>query len=342
MTEHTYDTLRYEDEWLDESEPTPAAEHRLEEPHATPEEQIVYDALEAARPRFEHLAEQLAQDYPYKRWDIVIGDDASGRLPALFVGSLVNKWRHDDGEPPARRVFIGGGRVKGETFYHAQKAGLLHRPMEQDAYDEFAQEVSGKEQAVGETIDTLLPGAGERQERALVVTEHIEFGHTLKRIGEALDQRGIDFDIAAFNTSDDADIIERRLRDGDLANTPMSLYIGEDNIPTDVTFKPNQATKAGEIFRNSFGVVRDGVVGVERDPDADQKLMRAARQKIAEIVQDCYEQYPAAEDEDPTLDDEYYYPYQDAGSYDAYRQNVPQHDPDHPDRAVRIVSQDKW
>ena len=305
----------------------------------TTEERIIHDRLKAAQPEFERIAEQLAEEYDHKQWNIVIGDDASGRLPALFVGQLLNKWRHDSGAEPAKRVFIGGGRVPGETFYHEQLAGRAHTTMQlpQEDFDRYAQQVAAKEEAVNRTIDTLLPDAGRLFDRALIVTEHIEFGHTLRRVAEALSERGVDFDIVAFNTSDSVDIIEDRLRDHGLGDAPMDIFVGKADTPVDITFKP-QKDDAGKTFRSSFGVRRNEGegTGVRPDPHADQSLMRVARQTISEIVEDCYNYYPVAIGEYPYDDDEYAYATQTPAPLPV----SPSHHPDHPLRVVQ--HNDKW
>ena len=330
MTEHGYNNYREEDEWPSESPLSESPPEAL-----TEDEQAVVDALEKARPRFEHLTEELAQDYPHKKWDIIIGDDASGRLPALFVGNIVNRWRTDDGDPRTTRVFIGGGRVDDESFYHSDKMGFPPQlPLER--YEEVQEEVAEKEAVIGETIDTFLPGAGERQERALIVTDHIEFGHTVARIARALEDRNIACDVAAFNTDADPDIIEGRLRASGELTTPFSLYVGEAETPDDITFKPEPPSARTEALRRSYGVVRPETgVGVLPDPEADPQLMRVARQKVAEIAQDCYDQYPVA---DEVGVDEL----SETNSYDQYRQQDSPADPDHPDRAVTLTSQDRW
>lgn len=42
------------------------------------------------------------------RYDAIVGEDTSGRYPALIVGGAMNDIREAHGLPPARRVFLSG------------------------------------------------------------------------------------------------------------------------------------------------------------------------------------------------------------------------------------------
>lgn len=76
--------------------------------------------LEQCKPYLFHLANQLVDAYPDRKWNMLIGDDTSGRLPTRFV----------------RKVFEGAG-IQIPTRYIAASSSVNHaKPRE--TYDQYA------------------------------------------------------------------------------------------------------------------------------------------------------------------------------------------------------------
>lgn len=101
------------------------------------------------------------------RYDAILSDDASGRLPSLFLEKIVNKKRKDGGQKPVHTLFVASGR-------HGDPA----------IEDSVAKFISAKKEILGKT---------------LLVTEFISSGRSIESLIEILKKQGIDFDIAAVS-----------------------------------------------------------------------------------------------------------------------------------------------
>ncbi|MDP2695997.1 MAG: hypothetical protein Q8O87_01955 [bacterium] len=102
-------------------------------------------------------------------YDVLISDDASGRIPTLIVKKVIDSIRSEDGN--IKTFFIAAGK---------------DRRIDERAIKEFA----------GKTLS--------KTHRALVVTELIYSGKSIRRLAKVLDDGGFnDFDIAAVMASQD-------------------------------------------------------------------------------------------------------------------------------------------
>lgn len=253
--------------------------------------------LERARGDFNHLGEQLCADIPVKQWDVIMGDDASGRLPALFAGELVKLWRNDQDMPPPKRVFIGGGRVPTEAFAHDDiKAAAEGTEPTHPFLQAIAKMVHQKQLEVSHAVEHLVPADTVR---VLIVTDYIENGHTLKRLTSALQERGIGYDIAAFNiaaSKEDTTVALQtpsKLETANVSAANVSLYVANESPMPHGTFKIPEDTPYRDEIHSTYGVRRpaDGSVATIPNPNANQTLMAVARQTISDLAVESYVHY---------------------------------------------------
>ncbi|QQS26986.1 hypothetical protein IPM44_00165 [bacterium] len=75
------------------------------EKQATPEA-----IIEELRPELQSLAYQMKQGIVEGRWDSIVGDEVSARLPTLFMHRLLQRYAQEHGTRDPRVVFMAGDR----------------------------------------------------------------------------------------------------------------------------------------------------------------------------------------------------------------------------------------
>ena len=132
------------------------------------------------------LIEKLKENIDKGEYDMLIGDDASGRIPTLVLRGIINvrnRKLHPELKPSEAETktrFVAGGRVENDKELKS-------------ALEKLKLEVKKK---------------------ALVVTEYIHTGKSIKRFSNILKELGIPFDIATLKSefeseSDKDNFIER-------------------------------------------------------------------------------------------------------------------------------------
>ncbi|MHB9019616.1 MAG: hypothetical protein ACYC3G_01925 [Minisyncoccota bacterium] len=116
------------------------------------------------------LVEKLKENIDKNEYDMLIGDDASGRIPTLVLRGIINERKrrsHPElrsSESGIKTRFVAGGQID-----------------------------NSKE------LDTAIQKLrSEAKKKVLVVTEFISSGKSINRFSEALQRYNIAFDIAAF------------------------------------------------------------------------------------------------------------------------------------------------
>ncbi len=122
------------------------------------------------------LVDQLKDKFKTGEYFLLIGDDASGRLPALVLKRVANYISDRNGVQRPDMRFIRGGRF--------------------DTYERYVKEVDLASQ-VAVLLETVK--ARPTNKRALLVTEFISGGRIAKRIASELNQRGIRMDVATLD-----------------------------------------------------------------------------------------------------------------------------------------------
>lgn len=123
--------------------------------------------IEDLRRPMESLLRQLRERIEIGGYDFVVGEDASGRIPALILGKVLEILQKERGGNPLKIKFFAGRATE--------------RVLEE--------EISSWE---------TNSGVGEKHEppTALVVTDTIRTGKSIKPICSGLDKNGFEFDVA--------------------------------------------------------------------------------------------------------------------------------------------------
>jgi hypothetical protein len=240
---------------------------------------LVRRDIQAFRPVFEAWARQLAAPLAEGRWDSIVGEDRSGRLPALFAGKLASHYAHDRGVPPPRRLFLAGGKVTGEV---ADATGFI----DNDNLDKKAPESDEWLRQKADALDARLAHQDfEGVQHALVVTDKVEDGGSLRRVKEALSRRRIACDLAVFETPHTLPRLEALLASDEPQDEPPAeseIFIGQADANGAELFYKNALKQAAGVRR------RAGEGKADRHLAVRPELKTAARQAITELVDDIY------------------------------------------------------
>lgn len=153
------------------------------------------ELIEALMKLVENLGSKLG-DY-----EMILSDDASGRLPSLFLRKIINAIREKGKKESAKTFFVAGGRHPNE-----RKEGTK---------SEIEHFIAGK----------------KPKGRMLLVTEYIETGRSIERIMDVLDNQSIDYDVATVSVGRDpkedpyySEKLKKRLIYGKVGMSGIKLF----------------------------------------------------------------------------------------------------------------------
>lgn len=141
---------------------------RLDHDGTTPIER-----LEAGRPQLEQLLTSMAPDIRAGRWDAILGDDVSGRIPTLILRSVIARVYAEEGIKQAP-----------STYFVAMGKEFSKYPRDEEDHQ--------RELDVKQYLDS-----GKWPQRVLFVTDNIAGGGSIQTVLETLDDLGIPCDVAS-------------------------------------------------------------------------------------------------------------------------------------------------
>lgn len=169
------------------------------------------------------LTEKLKENIDKGEYDMLLGDDASGRIPTLILRGIINERNRKlhpelrSSESEIKTRFVAGGQLKNKDVL-------------KDVVKEIGSEVKKK---------------------VLVVTEYISSGRSMEKFSTALKELNIPFDIATLRSEFDAgesnfDKLSNKLKDvGEFlgVSEPRSEFGNENiKIPQDSKFYYGEGT----------------------------------------------------------------------------------------------------
>jgi len=119
------------------------------------------------------IINQIKPNIKKREYGLLVSDDRGGRIPTLILGRTINKFYAQTGQDSIPSVFVQGSR------------NYLHLP---DMLEEF--------ESRQHILDSL-----KEPKRALLVTEHIGLGTTLRQFGTMFHSLNLPFDVASLESS---------------------------------------------------------------------------------------------------------------------------------------------
>ena len=148
---------------------------KIKQPEIQPPE-FEIEEFEKARESFENLTKKLTPAIRRHEYNLIIGDDVSGRLPTRIVGDLLRKvYKEDKITVPEIRFFAGGLREEGEI---------------EDVVKGISDYIRGSI-----SKNKIDPS----KTKVLLTTEYMAKGRTMSYFIRALRENGLSSDIAALN-----------------------------------------------------------------------------------------------------------------------------------------------
>lgn len=233
--------------------------------------EAITDAFEDTRKDFEHLVEQLADGIKAGRWSAILGDDVSGRFPALIVGNLAKRYAIEHGRKPPKQIFFAGGSV----------------PFEDQPKERKDRETQQKEQQ--QKLENYIHSQSENLgNRVLVVTEQVRSGKTLDRIMRALKKEGKMFDLSTLQARGEA-------ADYKIDANGARLFIGKEHAGASDPFGSEMSNRLYDLgipLNEAAGIKKEGTSPIaKRNSIADAELMRHAREKATKLADELYTKY---------------------------------------------------
>jgi hypothetical protein len=173
--------------------------------YGVPESEYHYQEIAELKSSCKRLLEQLHDRIESGSYDLIIGDDASGRIPTLVMRDVIKRIYHERGRKIPHTAFVAGSRFIDEI------------------------RIPEKTKALAEHVRKIAEWHDE-SDRALVITDTIGMGLSLKPLFDALRENGIEYDIATTSLvhmpemTDEARKMVERSMGG-------NLYYGEVGMP---------------------------------------------------------------------------------------------------------------
>lgn len=147
------------------------------EENSNPLEKIKNEEIAALYQPIENIIEKIKNNIENGEYGLIIGEDTSGRIPALVFNKVLKAAYEKKGQPSPDILFMSGIR-----WYNPQ------HDSDKEKGERF--------------IDHIKDHVVTNEKKALVVTEYIKFGHSILPIVHALEAQGIPYDIAACVVAD--------------------------------------------------------------------------------------------------------------------------------------------
>ena len=215
-----------------------------------------YQEIAELRVSCERILEGLHDRIDQGSYDLIVGDDASGRIPTLILRNVIKEIYHDKGFQIPYTAFVAGSR-------------FIHEPRIPEKTEQLTQRIK----KVGEWHDG--------SNRALIVTDTIGGGLSLKPLYDALRENNIEYDIATLSLAHMPEMTDE-MRERVEQSMGGKLYFGHTGVP------------------RIYG--RHDLAGVEKTPEevfarphrtSSTKIARADVKKLSTELVDWYHQrYP--------------------------------------------------
>ncbi len=150
------------------------------------QEKFHFKEIEQLRSPVENIIKKLYPKISAGEYGLILGDDASGRIPSLLFNDIIcGVYKEFGHKNPDIRFFSGSKELEGE-------------------------EKNQKKEMISLYLERVLKRNEENpQKKALIVTDVIATGVSLDPLIEVLKEKGLDFDIASIGDVTTEDVESR-------------------------------------------------------------------------------------------------------------------------------------
>jgi phosphatidylserine/phosphatidylglycerophosphate/cardiolipin synthase-like enzyme len=230
--------------------------------------------LHEHQPAFDHLAQLLTEPLKAGHFDALVSDDRMGRIPTLFVTRLARRWAHEHNQPSPQVLYVAGGKPGGESL---TAAGEKLRAATTEA---------GWNNRKAHQLDQRLAHDAFKSVRhALIITEYVSLGESLKRVVEAMKRKGIETSVATLEASVGVDVVRRMIYDQTAPDAQPQVYLGAQ-------LHNEEDLDGSRINRQATGIVRLTANNVTaRNANANRTLVQTLRTTLQTMADSAYERY---------------------------------------------------
>jgi hypothetical protein len=249
--------------------------------------------LENAKPYFQRLVAELKEPLQSGAYSSILGDDVTGRIPALVVGDVANKFADEQARPHPYQLFFAGGSPGYATPPQAIKLAKELETGEPQYRPGGTRKVTGldreqreayRDTLLSEYIDKIHPQLGER---TLIVTDHVWMGRSIDSLAKLLHENGVAFDIATLGTNGDPQkFIDERANRPEFAGTKW--FTGGDQTEQGILYSRDDELGENQL-RQAIGTEKDWLKPIAKRGDGfDGTKVRTARKYLASYSADLY------------------------------------------------------
>lgn len=238
---------------------------KLPQEHSNEKSLIKHNEIAGLKEPLQDLLEQLKEKIESGYYNAIIGDDASGRIPALIVDDVITERYKEKGFSEPRVNFFAGSR------------------------DLDSNEQKIKEEKIGKLLDEKV--RYEKDAHVLIVTDTIKTGISLKPLTKALKERNVKYDIATIS------IIQAW---ADETHKELEKYLGAT-----IYYANNDDWDAPNIYgKHGLSGVKKKVYEILAEPtkkytysktqELYQRILNEAREDVAILSQELIRSYKAS------------------------------------------------
>ncbi|MBI2063970.1 MAG: hypothetical protein HYT65_03205 [Candidatus Yanofskybacteria bacterium] len=139
------------------------------------EKEIHHEAIAKLEQPFEKILERIGSE----NFDLIIGDDASGRIPTLILSKFFKAKAEKEDRKSPQTIFIAGGT---RNLFNDERKTIIKE----------------RKARINQLLEKIIGGTGDEiRPRVLIVTDTISTGDTLQPLIEALKEHGVSIQVAA-------------------------------------------------------------------------------------------------------------------------------------------------
>ncbi|MBI4121132.1 MAG: hypothetical protein HY457_02665 [Parcubacteria group bacterium] len=229
-----------------------------------------YPEIEELKDPLENIFNQLAEGIENGEWyDLIVGDDASGRIPTLIVAGVLKEIAEARGLEKPDMLFFAG--VKDVALKKKRKREIV------------------------EVLKQHEKWSGTAHKRALLVTDTIASGETIRDITDALKEQDIFFKIITIGTTFGVPKTEEQVKESReyiLGGKIISGMRGTPKIYQMHTYGGVQKEDKASIHALPIRTALSQT-GSDYPPNSFQKNINEARADSKEIAHEIAEKYLA-------------------------------------------------